>query len=95
MAVYVWEERWRCVMPLNVPGLIATFHPLLNPRIILPGLVVKGAHISYFVDGERYIECTDIRQLDFGALREAGYRRAVFDKDNCLVSSGLALQSRR
>jgi phosphatidylglycerophosphatase GEP4 len=27
----------------------------------------------------------DIRQLDFAALRQAGYRGAVFDKDNCLV----------
>lgn len=28
---------------------------------------------------------TDIRQLDFPALRKAGYRGAVLDKDNCLV----------
>ena len=28
----------------------------------------------------------DIRQLDFTALKRAGYRGAVFDKDNCLVS---------
>ncbi|KAH7883272.1 HAD phosphatase [Phlebopus sp. FC_14] len=27
----------------------------------------------------------DIRQLDFLALRKAGYRGAVFDKDNCLT----------
>ncbi|KAJ7503061.1 mitochondrial PGP phosphatase-domain-containing protein [Mycena galericulata] len=27
----------------------------------------------------------DIRHLDFGALKEAGYRGAVFDKDNCLT----------
>lgn len=27
----------------------------------------------------------DIRQLDFAALKRAGYRGAVFDKDNCLV----------
>lgn len=27
----------------------------------------------------------DIRQLDFPALYKAGYRGAVFDKDNCLV----------
>jgi predicted HAD superfamily phosphohydrolase YqeG len=27
----------------------------------------------------------DIRQLDFVALCKAGYRGAVFDKDNCLV----------
>jgi len=28
---------------------------------------------------------TDIRQLDFRELRRAGYRGAVFDKDNCLT----------
>jgi len=27
----------------------------------------------------------DIRQIDFKALRKAGYRGAVFDKDNCLT----------
>ena len=27
----------------------------------------------------------DIRQLDFVALKTAGYRGAVVDKDNCLV----------
>ncbi|KAN0130151.1 HAD-superfamily phosphatase [Lactarius tabidus] len=27
----------------------------------------------------------DIRYLDFSALREAGYRGAIFDKDNCLT----------
>ncbi|KAI0045524.1 HAD-superfamily phosphatase [Auriscalpium vulgare] len=27
----------------------------------------------------------DIRQLDFAALRKAGYRAVVFDKDNCLT----------
>jgi hypothetical protein len=26
-----------------------------------------------------------IRQIDFAALKRAGYRGAVFDKDNCLV----------
>ncbi|KAF8918174.1 mitochondrial PGP phosphatase-domain-containing protein [Mucidula mucida] len=29
--------------------------------------------------------CVDIRQLDFLALKKAGYRGAVFDKDNCLT----------
>ncbi|TRM69042.1 mitochondrial PGP phosphatase-domain-containing protein [Schizophyllum amplum] len=31
------------------------------------------------------IAIKDIRQLDFHALRRAGYRGAVFDKDNCLT----------
>ncbi|KAG2365464.1 mitochondrial PGP phosphatase-domain-containing protein, partial [Suillus spraguei] len=29
---------------------------------------------------------TDIRQIDLLALRNAGYREAVFDRDNCLIS---------
>ncbi|KAI6145531.1 HAD phosphatase [Pisolithus tinctorius] len=55
-------------MPLNIPGILAPFQLLWNPRIILPHVII-----------------TDIRQLDFLALRKAGYRGAVFDKDNCLT----------
>ncbi|KDQ50894.1 hypothetical protein JAAARDRAFT_164326 [Jaapia argillacea MUCL 33604] len=55
-------------MPLNIPGLLAPFHVLINPRLVIPSLIIK-----------------DIRQLDFQALRNAGYRGAVFDKDNCLT----------
>ncbi|KAF8418253.1 mitochondrial PGP phosphatase-domain-containing protein [Boletus edulis BED1] len=55
-------------MPLNIPGLLAPFQLIWNPRIILPHVIV-----------------TDIRQLDFLALRRAGYRGAVCDKDNCLT----------
>ncbi|KIM82547.1 hypothetical protein PILCRDRAFT_70627 [Piloderma croceum F 1598] len=55
-------------MPLNVPGLLVPFHLLVNPRLIVPHIVVK-----------------DIRQIDFRALKKAGYRGAVFDKDNCLT----------
>ncbi|KAL4079136.1 HAD phosphatase, partial [Scleroderma citrinum] len=55
-------------MPLNIPGLLAPFQLLWNPRVVLPHVVVA-----------------DIRQLDFLALRKAGYRGAVFDKDNCLT----------
>ncbi|KAG6332582.1 hypothetical protein ID866_6504 [Astraeus odoratus] len=54
-------------MPLNIPGLLAPFQLLWNPRIVLPHVV------------------KDIRQIDFLALRKAGYRGAVFDKDNCLT----------
>ncbi|KAI0310855.1 mitochondrial PGP phosphatase-domain-containing protein [Amylostereum chailletii] len=32
-----------------------------------------------------HISVADIRQLDFAALRRAGYKGAVFDKDNCLT----------
>ncbi|KAI9465920.1 mitochondrial PGP phosphatase-domain-containing protein, partial [Lactarius psammicola] len=31
------------------------------------------------------IQVRDIRYLDFVALRDAGYRGAIFDKDNCLT----------
>ncbi|EIW53942.1 phosphatidylglycerophosphatase [Trametes versicolor FP-101664 SS1] len=55
-------------MPFNLPGILVPFHLLLNPRLLVPGVVVK-----------------DIRQLDFPALYKAGYRGAVFDKDNCLT----------
>ncbi|KAK0212444.1 mitochondrial PGP phosphatase-domain-containing protein [Desarmillaria ectypa] len=59
-------------MPLNVPGLLVPLQLFWYPRVIVPSLIVKGAH-------------TYIRQLDFPALRRAGYRGAVFDKDNCLT----------
>ena len=38
-------------------------------------------------DGQLLSHChrIDIRQLDFVALKAAGYRGAVVDKDNCLV----------
>lgn len=39
------------------------------------------------VEGLSAIMQEDIRQLDFYELRRAGYRGAVFDKDNCLVRS--------
>ncbi|KAI0827646.1 mitochondrial PGP phosphatase-domain-containing protein [Trametes gibbosa] len=55
-------------MPFNLPGVLVPFHLLINPRLIVPSIVVK-----------------DIRQLDFPALYKAGYRGAVFDKDNCLT----------
>ncbi|KAI0365935.1 hypothetical protein BV20DRAFT_953358 [Pilatotrama ljubarskyi] len=55
-------------MPFNLPGVLVPFHLLINPRLVVPSIVVK-----------------DIRQLDFPALYKAGYRGAVFDKDNCLT----------
>ena len=76
-------------MPLNVPGIVAPFQLLVSPRFILPALVVKGlAFLSSTVSSMLAdLACyEDIRQLDFAALYKAGYRGAVFDKDNCLVS---------
>ncbi|TCD64384.1 hypothetical protein EIP91_004131 [Steccherinum ochraceum] len=55
-------------MPLNIPGILVPLHLLVNPRLVLPAIIVK-----------------DIRQLDFRELYRAGYRAAVFDKDNCLT----------
>ncbi|KAJ3785949.1 HAD phosphatase [Lentinula aff. detonsa] len=55
-------------MRLNVPGILAPLQFIVNPRIIVPSLLVK-----------------DIRHLDFHALKRAGYRGAIFDKDNCLT----------
>ncbi|KAI9060458.1 HAD phosphatase [Trametes sanguinea] len=55
-------------MPFNLPGVLVPLHLLINPRLVVPGIIVK-----------------DIRQLDFPALYKAGYRGAVFDKDNCLT----------
>ena len=44
-------------------------------------------HIRDHVGGRALFLQEDIRQLDFRELRRAGYRGAVFDKDNCLVCS--------
>ncbi|TFK44958.1 mitochondrial PGP phosphatase-domain-containing protein [Crucibulum laeve] len=41
--------------------------------LIHPRLVLPGLSVK------------DIRQIDFAALKRAGYRGAVFDKDNCLT----------
>ncbi len=29
-------------MPFNVPGLLAPLHLLINPRLVVPSVVVKG-----------------------------------------------------
>ncbi|EMD33173.1 hypothetical protein CERSUDRAFT_108356 [Gelatoporia subvermispora B] len=55
-------------MPFNIAGVLVPLHLIVNPRLIIPSIIVK-----------------DIRQLDFPELRKAGYRGAVFDKDNCLT----------
>ncbi|KAJ8453727.1 hypothetical protein ONZ51_g13437 [Trametes cubensis] len=62
-------------MPFNLPGILVPFHLLVHPRLVLPAIVVKGQTQHY----------KDIRQIDFPALYSAGYRGAVFDKDNCLT----------
>lgn len=44
-------------------------------------------HLNFLKSANRNVRPMqeDIRQLDFAALKRAGYRGAVFDKDNCLV----------
>ncbi|KAF5385841.1 hypothetical protein D9615_002321 [Tricholomella constricta] len=66
-------------MPINIPGLLVPFQLLFNPRVVLPSVVVKVKNI-YTIFAQQ-----DLRHLDFAALRKAGYRGAVFDKDNCLT----------
>ena len=75
-------------MPLNIPGLLVPFQLLVYPRLALPSLVVKGKRPLYckLLAPLTILAQEDIRQIDFLALKRAGYRGAVFDKDNCLVS---------
>ena len=76
-------------MPLNIPGTLVPLHLLINPRLVLPSVVVKGQCSSgHFPCPTHRAEDDlqeDIRQLNFAELRKAGYKGAVFDKDNCLV----------
>ena len=84
------------LMPVNIPGILVPFHLLINPRLVIPALSVRGmcSVPDYVVSGGAdhgrvLLACRsrriDIRQLDFVALKAAGYRGAVVDKDNCLV----------
>ena len=75
-------------MPLNIPGLFVPFQLLINSRLVVPSLVVKGAcclSIPFLSQSSSQSAQKDIRCLDFLSLRKAGYRGVVFDKDNCLV----------
>lgn len=45
------------------------------------------AVLSYLRCMDSFSVQRDIRYLNFSALRDAGYRGAIFDKDNCLVST--------
>lgn len=78
-------------MPLNIPGLLVPFHLVFNPRLVIPHIVVNGnalgaINISWIL---RSSAQEDIRQVDFRALKRAGYKGAVFDKDNCIVRDNL------
>lgn len=35
-------------MPLNIPGLLAPFQLLWNPRVVLPHIVVAGLPLHFF-----------------------------------------------
>ncbi|KIJ65984.1 hypothetical protein HYDPIDRAFT_181074 [Hydnomerulius pinastri MD-312] len=54
--------------------------PLNVPGLLVPFHLIWNPRVVL-----PHVVVTDIRQLDFLALRKAGYRGAVFDKDNCLT----------
>ncbi|KIL00854.1 hypothetical protein PAXRUDRAFT_69609, partial [Paxillus rubicundulus Ve08.2h10] len=54
--------------------------PLNIPGLLVPFQLLWNPRVVL-----PHVIVTDIRQLDFLALRKAGYRGAVFDKDNCLT----------
>ncbi|KAH6914035.1 mitochondrial PGP phosphatase-domain-containing protein [Coprinopsis sp. MPI-PUGE-AT-0042] len=51
----------------------------------IPGLLAPFQLVIYPRLVLPHISVKDIRHLDFRALKKAGYRGAVFDKDNCLT----------
>ncbi|KAF7298855.1 Cytochrome P450 [Mycena indigotica] len=54
--------------------------PLNIPGILVPLQLIFNPRIAL-----PNLTVKDIRHLDFPALKKAGYRGAVFDKDNCLT----------
>ncbi|KAF9560991.1 hypothetical protein CPC08DRAFT_599556, partial [Agrocybe pediades] len=54
--------------------------PLNIPGILVPFQLLFSPRLVL-----PSLAVTDIRQLNFPALKRAGYRGAVFDKDNCLT----------
>ena len=73
-------------MPFNLAGTLVPFYAILNPRLLLPSLsVVRRLFLFTSINQYYFFLQRDIRYLDFAALRDAGYRGAIFDKDNCLV----------
>ncbi|KAF9228496.1 HAD phosphatase [Gyrodon lividus] len=54
--------------------------PLNIPGLLVPFQLLWNPRVVL-----PHVMVTDIRQLDFLALQKAGYRGAVFDKDNCLT----------
>jgi phosphatidylglycerophosphatase GEP4 len=54
--------------------------PLNIPGILIPFHLLKNPRLVI-----PHVTVKDIRQIDFLALRNAGYKGAVFDKDNCLT----------
>ena len=76
-------------MPFNLPATLVPLYALFNPRLLLPSVTVVRAItlILLQTQRQRFSLQRDIRYLDFAALRDAGYHGAIFDKDNCLVST--------
>ncbi|KAH7925975.1 HAD-superfamily phosphatase [Leucogyrophana mollusca] len=54
--------------------------PLNIPGLLVPFQLLWNPRLVV-----PHVVVKDIRQIDFLALRKAGYRGAVFDKDNCLT----------
>ncbi|KAJ7772033.1 mitochondrial PGP phosphatase-domain-containing protein [Mycena maculata] len=54
--------------------------PLNIPGILVPFQLIFNPRIAL-----PSLIVKDIRHLDFGALKKAGYRGVIFDKDNCLT----------
>ncbi|KAI9511496.1 mitochondrial PGP phosphatase-domain-containing protein [Russula earlei] len=71
-------------MPFNLPATLVPLYALLNPRLLLPSITVVRLLLS-ISSKEISSSQPDIRSLNFAALRDAGYRGAIFDKDNCLT----------
>jgi len=67
-------------MPLNIPGILVPFHLLINPRLVIPASQSEvcnppcwrlSRELVMLIDGPLSppLRRTDIRQLDFVALR--------------------------
>ena len=71
----------------NVSGTLNIFRVLFQPSLIIPQVTVKSESVlgRNSNSGPLTSELPGIKELNFRALKEAGYTGAVFDKDNCLV----------
>ena len=40
--IYFLPHGTSSSMPLNIPGILVPFHLLINPRLVIPALSVRG-----------------------------------------------------